>query len=273
MALEVFTGSSMIPREFATAAMEYLWSKWRVLSATNSLTLQRLIEETSYQLRTNLTQLISCGDDFIYIYVGEAVEREIGENLAGTALSQSGNALAGEFTEVYRRVIASQRPAFIRYTNARSQIGTIWQRLILPIRMANDQVMLVLYSEVVSHRLEIYEHLFKTAPDAMVIAYPIANDVGHTTDGWVVMMNDRARELLSFTGPIHNLQLSQLPQFRDIGIWGRLYAPKGAPTPTPLETPDFDLELLRFPSAFGLRLKPKPFSLHSMPLVPSPALS
>ena len=47
MALEVFNGTS-IPRELATAAMEFLWAKWKTLQSTNDLTLQRLTEECSY---------------------------------------------------------------------------------------------------------------------------------------------------------------------------------------------------------------------------------
>ena len=254
MALEIFNGTS-IPREFATTAMEFLWAKWKVLATTSSLSVQRLIEETSYELRPNLTCLLSHGEDFIYVYVGEVVAKESGASHPGTLLSQNKNPLAREFTEVYRRAARTLKPSFVRFTNSRSQSGTIWQRLILPIRLADDVVLLAIYTELISHRLEIYEHLFRTAAEAMIIACPIANDVGHTVDGWVLMMNDAARERLRFSGSIGNLRLSDLPQFRDINIWGRLYAPKGASIE--LKTLEFDLELMRFPRAFGLRLRPK----------------
>jgi hypothetical protein len=254
MALEIFNGTS-IPREFATAAMEFLWAKWKVLATTGGLSVQRLIEETSYHLRPNLTCLLSHGEDFIYVYVGDVVAEESGANHLGTLLSQSSNPLAKEFAEVYRRAGQTLKPSFVRFTNSRSQSGTIWQRLILPIRLADDVILLAIYTELISHRLEVYEHLFRTAVDAMIIAGPIANDVGHTVDGWVLMMNDAARERLGFSGSIGNLRLSSLPQFRDIGAWGRLYAPKGAPIE--LRTVEFDLELMRFPRVFGLRLRPK----------------
>lgn len=266
MALEVF---SSIPREFATAPMEYLWAKWRTLRATNDLSLQRLIEESSYPLRANSIYLLSSGDDFTYIYVGKAMQEAVGLSLAGMLLSQRDTPLAKDFAAVYRQVAKRMAPVFVRFTGADAQTGRIWQRLVLPVPLPGDAVILVVYSEIISHHAEIYEHLFRTAPDAMVIACPIANDVGHTTDGWVLMMNDRARVLLNFTGSIGNLRLSELPQFAGIDLWGRLYAPKSAAAAMALATADFNIELMRFPRAFGLRLSPKAALVEPVPLAPA----
>lgn len=268
MALEVFNGTS-IPRELATEAMEFLWAKWKTLNSTNDLTLQRLTEECSYPLRPYSTYLMSVGDDFVYMYVGQAIQAATsGKTLAGTLLSQSDNPLAGDFAEVYRETAKKMTPTFLRFTGARSQNGKLWQRLVLPIRVADGAVILMIYSELISHQTEVYEHLFRTAPDAMIVACPIANDVGHTTDGWVVMMNDSARMMLNFKGGIGNLRLTQLPQFAGIDLWGRLYAPKTAAAATPIVTPDFDIELMRFPRAFGLRIKPKTVRADGASLVP-----
>ncbi len=260
MAIEVFSGTS-IPRELATAAMEFLWAKWKTLHDTNDLTIQRLTEECSYKLRANSIHMISVGDDFAYTYVGEAIQAASHDKLAGSLLSQLTNPLKDEFRDVYRQVTKRMAPAFVRYTGGRSQSGQIWQRLVLPIRVSDSAVMLVIYSELISYQLEVYEHLFRTAPDAMVIASPIANDVGHTTDGWIVMMNDRARQLLKFDGSIGNMRLTQLPQFAGVDIWGRLYAPKSAAAATPVTTAEFNVEIMRFPHVFGLRLSPKAAAL------------
>lgn len=256
MAIEVFNGTS-IPRELTTAALEFLWAKWKTLNDTNDLTLQRLTEECSYELRDNSTHMMSVGNDFVYVYVGKAIQAATQESLAGTLLSKSGNPVRQEFIEVYRQVAKRLAPAFIRFTGTRSQSGKIWQRLVLPIKITDGAVMLVIYSELISYQLEVYEHLFRTAPDAMVIASPISNDVGHTTDGWVLMINDRARQLLNFDGSIGNLRLNQFPQFAGVDLWGRLYAPKSAAAITPVTTADFDVEIMRFPHAFGLRISPK----------------
>ncbi len=256
MALEVFSGSS-IPRELTTAAMEFLWAKWKTLHATGDLTSQRLIEETTYPLRDNCVFMMSVGDDFVYTYVGSVIQRATGRNLSGTLLSASDNPLNRDYAAVYRRVASRMQPVCMRYTSPRKQNGQIWQRLVRPIRIAEGQMMIVVYAELISHHMDVYYHLFRTAPDAMVIACPINNDVGHTTDGWVLMMNDRARDLLDFKGSIGNLRLSELPQFTGIDFWGRLYdAPKSGIAP-PLTTAGLDIELMRFPHVFGLKLRPR----------------
>ena len=266
MALEVFNGTS-IPRELATAAMEFLWAKWKTLQSTNDLTLQRLTEECSYNLRGNSTYMMSVGDDFVYMYIGQAMQAAAGRNLAGTLISQSDNPLAPAFAEVYRQAAKKLTPTFVRFTGTRSQGGQLWQRLVLPIKVADGAVILVVYSELINHQTEVYDQLFRTAPDAMMIACPIVNDVGHATDGWVLMMNDRAREVLNFTGSIGNLRLNKLPQFAGVDLWARLYAPKSAAV-TAIDIKDFNLEIMRFPHVFGLKIRPKVVEESDVTLVP-----
>ncbi|MFX5272052.1 hypothetical protein ABTD28_20235, partial [Acinetobacter baumannii] len=75
-----------------------------------------------------------------------------------------------EFADVYHQVARRLTPAFVRFTATWSQTGQLWQRLILPIKVADGAVILVVYSELINHQTEIYDHLFRTAPDAMIIA-------------------------------------------------------------------------------------------------------
>ncbi len=82
MAIEVFQGGS-IPRELSSGAMEFLWAKWKTLNATNGLSLQRLTEESSHPLRANSTYMLSAGDDFVYMYVGDAIQAIIRFNPTG----------------------------------------------------------------------------------------------------------------------------------------------------------------------------------------------
>ncbi|MBN8981385.1 MAG: PAS domain-containing protein [Rhizobiales bacterium] len=265
MALEVFNGTS-IPRELATAAMEFLWAKWKTLHSINDLTLQRLTEECSYPLRANSVHLVSAGDDFVYTYYGQAMRDATGQSLAGTLVSENSNPLAAEFGNVYRQVAKKMTPTFVRFSGTHSRSGQLWQCLVLPIKLAHGGVMLVVYQEQISHNTEVYEQLFRTAPDAMVIACPIANDVGHVTDGWVTMMNDRARELLNFTGSIGNLRLNKLPQFAGVDLWARLYAPKSAVNF--IDIPGFHVEIMRFPHVFGLKFRAKTVEEPDVTLVP-----
>ena len=131
-------------------------------------------------------------------------------NRTGQLLSTSDNPIARDLLAVYRQAAKTLVPSFVRFSGARNG-RRIWQGLVLPIKLAPGTVLLVCYSEMISHQSEVCEHLFQTSRDAMLIASPIANEAGDVTDGWVVMMNDAARDFLGFRDGIGNLRLKHLP--------------------------------------------------------------
>ena len=256
MAIEVFYGST-IPRELATARLEYVWAKWRTLQATGMLTLHRLVDESSPTLHAHCAYLTPIGEDFAYTYVGDSMQSAIFRSgPTATLLSDGASLVVRDLAEIYRRVIRDMSPAFARFTSRSSVPGTMWHKAILPVRVAENAVILVCCFEEVSYQTEIYEHLFRTAPDALAVACPITNDAGHVTDGWVLMMSDRARDMLDYRGPLANLRLRALDDFNGIDLWGRIYAPRSAATML-VAAPKFDIEIIRFPRVLGLRLRPK----------------
>jgi PAS domain-containing protein len=254
MAIEVFQGST-IPREFTTARLEYIWAKWRTLHATGALTVHRLMDDSSPSLHPHCAYLMPVGDDFAYTYVGESMQNAIFRSgPTATLLSDGTSPVVRDLAGIYRRVVRDMSPAFARYTSRSSAPGTMWHNAILPVRISGDSVILVCCYEEVSYQMEVYEHLFRTAPDALAIACPITNDAGHVTDGWVLMMNDRAREMLNFHGPLANLRLRALDDFNGIDLWGRIYAPRPVSNLL-IMAQKFDIEIIRFPHVLGLRLK------------------
>jgi PAS domain-containing protein len=266
MAIEVFHGSS-IPRELATVGLEYVWAKWRTLQATGALTVHRLVDESTPTLQSHCAYVMPTGDDFAYVYIGSALQSAMFRAPTTTLGGLGDSPVARDLAEIYRRVVRDMTPAFTRFTGQSSQPGTMWHQAILPVRISESAVMLVCCHELINHQIEIYEHLFRTAPDAMAVACPITNDAGHVTDGWVLMMNDRAREMLDYRGPLANLRLRALPHFNTIDLWGRIYAPRASGT-TLVTSKDFDVELMRFPHVLGLRLKPKDALVASPSLAP-----
>src|SRR5436190_22408407 len=122
MAIEVFHGAS-IPRELSSAAMEFLWAKWKMLSATNDLTLQRLTEESTHPLRDNSTFMMSTGDDFVHMYVGQAIQTALGRNPTGELLSASTTTVSRDLLELYRHVATHLVPSFVRATGPRLRSG------------------------------------------------------------------------------------------------------------------------------------------------------
>jgi PAS domain-containing protein len=253
MAIEVFQGGS-IPRELTSGAMEFLWAKWRALNATGGLSLQRLTEESSYQLAANSTYMITVGDDFVFMYIGEAIQAEAGTNRTGQLISRSDNPIARDLLAVYRQSAKTLMPSFVRFSGARNG-RRIWQGLVLPIKLAPGTVLLVCYSELISHQSEVCEHLFQTSRDAMLIASPIANEAGDVLDGWVVMMNDAAREFLGFQDSIGNLRLKHLPLVKDLEFRFKLHPPVAPGSVTTVTNGDgYAAEIIRFAHVFAMRL-------------------
>lgn len=273
MAIEVFQGGS-IPRELSSGAMEFLWAKYRALSATNSLSLQRLTEESSYPLRESSTFLISVGDDFVFMYVGEAVQAAAGANRTGQLVSSSDNPIAHDLLSVYRTAARSLQPSFVRFSGARFG-RRIWQGLVLPIRLAPNTTLLVCYSELTSHQAEACEHLFQLSRDAMLIASPITNEAGQVVDGWVVMMNEAAREMLGFRDSIGNLRLQHLPQLTGLNLGFKLHPPvPNGSASMASGVAGYRTEVIRFTHVFALRLMLMPATdrtaaTNAPPLVPA----
>jgi len=88
----------------------------------------------------------------------------------------------------------------------------------------------------------------------MLVASPIANELGDVTDGWVVLMNDAARDLLDFHAGISNLRLRHLPALQAIDLRFRLHPPVADGTVSRAVSGDIDAEVIRFAHAFALRL-------------------
>jgi len=238
--------------------MEFLWAKWKTLSATNDLTLQRLTEESTHPLRAHSTFMMSVGDDFVHMYVGQTVQEALGYNPTGQLLSASDTPIGRDLLELYRHAAKHLLPSFVRTTGLRLPSGEIWQGLVLPIRLTDGVVILVCYTEQVSHHREVYEYLFQNSPEAMLVASPICNDIGDALDGWVVMMNAAARRLLNFNDSIANLRLKNLPQLRTLDFAFKLHPPVGPGTSVrTIAGPDFEVEILRFANVFTLVMRPQ----------------
>lgn len=144
MTIEVFPTTS-IPQDALSPASEYLLAKWKTLKATGGLTLQRLTEEASYEIAENSIYLIEAGGDFAFMYVGQNVQDRLGINLTGALLSSRTEDVAAELATVYARVLEADAPALVRYITMQDDRSTLWQRMVLPLRIGNI-AMLVCFS-------------------------------------------------------------------------------------------------------------------------------
>ena len=188
MAIEVFYGAT-VARELSSAATEYLWAKWQTLNGTQSLSLQRLTEESDTVTRDDLAFLTSSDDDFVFLYVGKNIQAGFRNNPTGQRVLQSTDPVAKEIGDVFQEVAETVTPAFVRFPGRRVNNGLIWQVLVLPIRLGGV-VVLVCHIEQIRPASSVYEQLFHSSTDAMIVARPISADINNVVDGRILVMNE-----------------------------------------------------------------------------------
>lgn len=253
MAIEVFYGATLA-RELSSSATEYLWAKWQTLNATQSLSLQRLTEESDVVSRNDLAFLMPGGEDFVFFYVGKNIQAGFGRDLTGKHLRRSKNPVATATSDVFHRAVETATPAFIRFPGRRIRNGLMWQALVLPIRLEST-VMLVCHIEQLRPAPSVYEQLFHGSTDAMIVAKPINADANNVVDGRILVMNKAARALLGLDGDYVQLRLSQLPKLQKLRGGFRMQTSSTedhAWQRIPGE--DFNIEVIRFADVVALRL-------------------
>jgi hypothetical protein len=221
MAVEVFHFDS-IPQDALTPAMKFLLTKWSSLSVMNKLTLQSITESASFNVRDNSAYMIPAGDDFFYMHMGSNVRTAVGQDFTGQMLSALNDQVASDLIDSYQQAVAQEKPIFMRFTSSFAENALVWQRLVLPVPIPHLGMILVCYSEVLSHQQEVYAYLFKQARRPWIVTYPIFNGERELDDGWVLLMNDAARAAFSPDQPVRNLRLRDLSLFQFGPLWTAL---------------------------------------------------
>jgi hypothetical protein len=221
MAVEVFHFDS-IPQDALSPAMKFLLTKWSSLSVMKRLTLQAITESASFNVRDNSTYMIPAGDDFFFMHMGENVRAAVGQDFTGQMLSALEDQVAHDLIDSYQQAVAQEKPIFMRFTSSFAENALIWERLVLPVPIPRLGMILVCYSQVLSHQQEVYAYLFKQARRPWIVTYPIFNGARELDDGWVLLMNDAARTAFSPDRPIRNLRLRDLSLFQFGPLWTAL---------------------------------------------------
>jgi len=245
MAVEIFHLES-IPQDALPPAMKFLLTKWNTLSVMNKLTLQAITESTSFNVRDNSSYMIPAGDDFFHIHMGDNVRAAIGQDFTGRLLSSVDDTVARDLVDAYQQAVAQEKPIFMRFTSSFSESALVWERLVLPVPIAHVGMILVCYSEVLSHQQEVYAYLFEHARRPWIVTYPIFDAERRLDDGWILLMNDAARAAFSPDRPVRNLRLRDLSLFQFGPLWPALRDRYALADPRATVTFDrLELELLK----------------------------
>ena len=253
MAVEIFH-YDCIPQNDLPPAMKFLLTKWNTLSVMQKLTLQAITEGSSVNVLDNSAYMVPASDDFYFMHVGRNVQAAIGQDHTGKLLSSINTVISQDLLDAYTQATAQEQPIFMRFTSATAQNALVWERLVMPIPVHRLGVILVCYSEVISHHQGVFEYMFQTARHPCLITYPIFNGEQELDDGWVLLMNDAARAAFAYDRPIGNLRLRELSLFQFAQLWTQLRERYVVATPRSTVSLDrVELDLIKMNRLLGFR--------------------
>lgn len=230
MAIELSYGAA-IQTATSSPAIKFLTSKWSALNAAGKLNVQ-LLTEGSYDVPSRSLYMITIGDDFLYMHVGAKVRESLGNDFTGRLLSSIGDQVSRDLHDAYAATVRYRAPIYVRFTSPRTENVLLWERIILPLPAGPNGTILVCYSEVMSHQAEVYEYVFMNSPIPMLTIYPIFAPDGALDDGWIVLINQVAREVFGVQDAGANRRLRELKPFQRADFWadvGALYPQSDPP--------------------------------------------
>jgi hypothetical protein len=222
MAIELSYGAAIVTAT-TSPAIKFLISKWSALNAAGKLDIQ-LLTEGSYDVPSKSLYMIPIGDDFLYMHVGAKVRESLGNDFTGRLLSTIGDQVSRDLHDAYAATIKYRGPIYVRFTSPRPENVLLWERIILPVPVGPNGAILVCYSEVMSHQAEIYEYVFMHSPIPMLTIYPIFAPDGALDDGWIVLINQLAREVFAVPDITGNRRLRELKAFQRPDFWADIAA-------------------------------------------------
>ncbi|MFZ5692579.1 MAG: hypothetical protein ACOY5F_15120 [Pseudomonadota bacterium] len=204
----------------SSPAIKFLLSKWTALNAAGKLDVQ-LLTEGAYDVPSKSIYMISIGDDFLYMHVGTKIRDLLGKDVTGKLLSSIDGKLSSDLHEAYAATVRYRAPIYARFTS-RSENVLLWERIILPLPVGESGTILVCYSEVMSHQAEVYEYVFRHSPVPMLTLYPIFAPDGALDDGWIVLINQLAREVFGVPDVSGNRRVRELKAFQRPDFWAEI---------------------------------------------------
>jgi hypothetical protein len=220
MAMELSYGAA-IQAVTSSPAIKFLLSKWTALNAAGKLDVQLLTEGT-YDVPAKSIYMISIGDDFLYMHVGAKIRDLLGKDVTGKLLSSMDGDISSDLHDAYAATVRYRAPIYARFTSPRTENVLLWERIILPLPVGENGTILVCYSEVMSHQAEVYEYVFKHSPVPMLTIYPIFAPDGALDDGWIVLINQLAREVFGVPDVRGNRRVRELKAFQRPDFWAQI---------------------------------------------------
>ena len=128
--------------------------------------------------------------------------------------------------EIYDQVREMGIPVRLIYASEGANVAVGWERIILPVRVADDVRILVTYSEALNSAGDVHRFLFENSPHMLIVALPISSHDDQLVDADIIEANPTATRFFGLERfnewPLQLRKLS--PWFDDDRTWHMIAA-------------------------------------------------
>jgi hypothetical protein len=206
-----------------SSAVKALYIKWKTLSQLKTVTLTDFFE-TNSKYQDKFIVLLCTQNDYFYAYFGATHRDTMGHDLSGKLLSQIDSRIGLEIRQIYDQVCETGMPVRLILATEAVTYATGWERLILPITVAGEVRMLLIFSDALNSAIDIHNYLFQSSPHMLIEALPIWNYDGEVVDADILKLNPPASSFFEAERfREHPIRLRQFsPWFDDDHTWRML---------------------------------------------------
>lgn len=161
--------------------------------------------------------------EYTYVYFGEELARQLGENRLGKRTSIMTPEVATFTAACYAQALADGKPLYTVHRSMRSSGICLWERLILPTQRRDGGQLLIVFGRVLRFQEDLLTAILQTSTSGIVALRAIRDSGGQIERAVIVTANQRAAAIAG--RPEDNLQdcdvRESLPFLRDDALWQR----------------------------------------------------
>lgn len=151
------------------------------------LTEVNLVKLAAHQ--KNMMQLMPIGDGhYVYLHYGSAIADVAGFDMTGKTTRDFLSDVSSFFRACYDDVLRDKQPLFTLHRANNSKAGSLWERLIVPVR-AGDGIMLLVHNSPRSSQFDMVDAVLNASQDGIMCLSTVRDAAGKPIDATIRLVN------------------------------------------------------------------------------------
>jgi len=216
---------SDIAVEIGAERLLAVYSAWNARAKSGLPGLRDLLQSEARQADADLLLFLKLDDDYLVVSQGADRARHIGRDVRGQSMLEIGKSIGPVLKELFDTCLAQQTAISARFVSELAFDSVYWEALFLPLKGENSgrTRFIASYATPIDNKTDVLQMVLDRSPTGMIVAVPIGLSRGDQTDGRIILINARAKEMLKFdengSRVIYIRELA--PWLRDIAGWTR----------------------------------------------------